>query len=157
MTILSNGSNRLTAERTIGGVTTYRFDTERLRSLRLLADLKYEPVAFAIRRSTESVRSYEAGRSFPSVEVLIRMCEFFGCEPGDLVVRVPEADDGSEDELEEELEDETAMSLQALAVAAQRVARSMETPSKPPGDAKARRLVRRSNDEQFVQERDKGR
>ena len=61
----------------------YSFSGQKVRQRRTDLNIPLPQVAVAAERSVESIRAYEAGRSFPSAEVVARMAEVLGCEPGD--------------------------------------------------------------------------
>lgn len=63
----------------------YRFDPQALQQLRFAKGLRVEHLAIATGRSKESVRSWEAGRAWPKIRDLAKLCAYLGCGPADLL------------------------------------------------------------------------
>ena len=61
-----------------------RFSHDGLRRRRIAAGLKSEQVALAIGRTKDQVRHLEAGRSVPSIPVLLALAKIFCCPLDDL-------------------------------------------------------------------------
>ena len=66
------------------------FDHAGVRERRNALGLTAEQVAAHIRRTKSQVDNLEAGRSLPSVHVLLALAELFGCDPGELFTDKPE-------------------------------------------------------------------
>lgn len=61
----------------------HQFSGQRLRERRKAARVPGERLAYESGRSLYSIAAYESGRSVPSAEVVARMADVLGCEPGD--------------------------------------------------------------------------
>jgi transcriptional regulator with XRE-family HTH domain len=64
-----------------------RFNHEAAKRLRLAASLKPEVVALVTGRSVAAVFAWERGRMQPRLDVVMRMCELYGCSIDDLVIK----------------------------------------------------------------------
>ena len=69
--------------RKVGVAPVHTFSGKRLRELRKTAGFSGERLAVDVGRSLYSISGYEAGRSVPSAEVLGRLADALGCDPGD--------------------------------------------------------------------------
>lgn len=61
----------------------HSFSGKRLRERRKALGVSGELLAVKVGRSLYSISGYEAGRSTPSAEVVGRMADALGCDPGD--------------------------------------------------------------------------
>jgi transcriptional regulator with XRE-family HTH domain len=66
------------------------FDHQGIRERRIAAGMTQAALAFRIRRTKGQVENLEAGRSWPSVHVLLGLAETFECEPGELFIDATE-------------------------------------------------------------------
>jgi transcriptional regulator with XRE-family HTH domain len=63
----------------------YHFDASELQRRREAAGLTRHDLAHRLGRTTASVCHYEAGRTYPSMGVMLRLCTELGCQPSDLL------------------------------------------------------------------------
>jgi transcriptional regulator with XRE-family HTH domain len=60
------------------------FSGHRLRQARKASGVRYEHLAVAVGRSTDTLRSYEAGRVDPPASVVARLADALDVDPGEL-------------------------------------------------------------------------
>lgn len=61
------------------------FIGERIRDARLQYSMTHDTLAAKTGIDSSNIRSYESGRSMPSIQTLIRLADALAIEPGDLI------------------------------------------------------------------------
>jgi transcriptional regulator with XRE-family HTH domain len=68
-----------------------KFVGERISFLRKKKGLGQKELAELVEATTSAIGGYEVGQSFPSIEMVYRMCIALECTPNDLLVDLPDS------------------------------------------------------------------